>query len=74
MSKSVTKVGLELLGQLKIDSCDMSTMIMVITTSIMLTMLTMMLLVSRWLGPVSVAVYAPGDDFKTALDTILHIR
>ena len=31
-------------------------------------------LVSRWLGPVSVTVYAPGDDFKTALDIIFHIR
>ncbi|KFM62500.1 N-acetyllactosaminide beta-1,3-N-acetylglucosaminyltransferase, partial [Stegodyphus mimosarum] len=29
---------------------------------------------SRWQGPVSVSVYAPGSDFKTALRKIIHLR
>ncbi|KAL7642857.1 UNVERIFIED_CONTAM: hypothetical protein RMT77_006145 [Armadillidium vulgare] len=29
---------------------------------------------SRWQGPVSVAVYAPGDSFEKTLETIFHLR
>ncbi|XP_069943542.1 uncharacterized protein [Cherax quadricarinatus] len=31
-------------------------------------------LTSRWQGPVSVAVYAPGDDFNATINTILYLR
>ncbi|KAK8400375.1 hypothetical protein O3P69_003215 [Scylla paramamosain] len=31
-------------------------------------------LTSRWQGPVSVAVYAPGDDFNATVNTILYLR
>ncbi|KAK4313033.1 hypothetical protein Pmani_015555 [Petrolisthes manimaculis] len=31
-------------------------------------------LTSRWQGPVSVAVYAPGDDFEATVNTILYLR
>lgn len=31
-------------------------------------------LCQRWDGPVSVAVYAPGDDFKVCLDLIYYLR
>ncbi|KAL7642858.1 UNVERIFIED_CONTAM: hypothetical protein RMT77_006146 [Armadillidium vulgare] len=34
----------------------------------------LVLLTSRWQGPISVAVYAPGNDFLIALKTIMHIR
>lgn len=32
------------------------------------------MLCSRWDGPVSIAVYAPGDDIKTALEIIYYLR
>ena len=28
----------------------------------------------RWMGPMSVSMYAPGDDFKKTVDTILYYR
>lgn len=31
-------------------------------------------LTSRWQGPVSVAVYSPGDDFDATINTILYLR
>lgn len=30
--------------------------------------------VQRWRGPVSIALYAPGDDFKNVVDTIFYMR
>ena len=29
---------------------------------------------SRWQGPLSIAVYAPGTDFQKAIDSILYYR
>ncbi|CAH0553654.1 unnamed protein product [Brassicogethes aeneus] len=31
-------------------------------------------LVERWLGPVSIALHAPGDDFKDTLESMLYFR
>lgn len=31
-------------------------------------------LLERWMGPISVAVYAPGSDFEHAIDVILYYR
>ena len=31
-------------------------------------------LLERWLGPVSLAVYAPGDDYKRTVESILYYR
>ncbi|RXG61218.1 Beta-1,4-glucuronyltransferase 1 [Armadillidium vulgare] len=31
-------------------------------------------LASRWQGPISVAVYAPGESFQKTLDVIFHLR
>lgn len=31
-------------------------------------------LVNRWRGPISVALYAPGDDFQNTLESIAYVR
>lgn len=34
----------------------------------------LVVVVNRWRGPVSVAVYAPGDDLQTAIESIAYLR
>lgn len=31
-------------------------------------------LVERWQGPISVALYAPGDDFHPSIDSVIYLR
>ena len=55
----------------------MVTIVMVILLNaieMLITITMLMFRASRWMGPVSVAVYSPGEDFKAALDIIFHIR